>query len=273
MDRAHDRDGELVSGRTLRALLAALLCSVTLAACRHKSNLPTAGSVDADKYLYDHGTAAIYKRHWLDGREYFKKLVDTYPQSQYRQDAKLGIGDSYLGEDSIESNILAVNEFREFLAFFPGNQRTDYAQYKVAVGYANQMLGPDRDPTPAQDAVNACETFFRNYPTSRYRPDVEKVRRRAKDQLSGHDFKVGLFYYRVKWYPGAIERFKGLLADDPEYTGRDAVYFYLGEMYNNARQQSEALPYYERLVKEFEKSDYLERSKKRIVEVKAALPK
>ena len=31
-------------------------------------------------------------------REYFRQLVDSYPQSQYRADAKLGLGDTYLGE-------------------------------------------------------------------------------------------------------------------------------------------------------------------------------
>jgi outer membrane assembly lipoprotein YfiO len=168
-----------------RLLLVALCCGVLLTACHRKSNLPAPGSVDADKYLFDHGSASLQRKRWVEGREYFKKLVDTYPQSPYRQDAKLGIGDSYLGENTIESNILAVNEFREFLSFFPGNPRTDYAQYKIAVAYSNQMLGPERDPTPAQDALNSCDVFARNYPSSQYRSQVDQVKRRAKDQLSG----------------------------------------------------------------------------------------
>jgi outer membrane protein assembly factor BamD len=254
-----------------RLLLVAICCGVFLTACHRKSNLPAPGSVDADKYLFDHGSASLQKKHWVEGREYFKKLVDTYPQSPYRQDAKLGIGDSYLGENTIESNILAVNEFREFLSFFPGNPRTDYAQYKIAVAYSNQMLGPERDPTPAQDALNSCDIFARNYPSSQYRSQVDQVKRRAKDQLSGHNFRVGLYYYRIKWYPGAIERFKGLLAADPEFSGRDAVYFYLGEMYRLQRQPNEALPYYDRLVREFEKSEFLDRAKKRMDELKATM--
>ena len=248
--------------------VVALLCLVGAAACGpKKAALPSAGSSDADKFLFDHGTDALAKRHWLVAREYFKKLVDTYPQRPYRQEAKLGIGDSFLGENSIESNILAVNEFREFLSFFPGNERTDYAQYKIAVGYANQMLGAERDPTPAQDALTSCETFLKNYPTSKLRPDVESVRRKARDQLSGKDYKVGLQYYRLRWFPGAVARFQGLLTADAEYSQRDAVYFYLGEIYHRSRQDAVALPYYDRVVKEFEKSDYLERAKKRMEEI------
>ena len=254
-----------------RRLAVVLLCLVAAAACgRGKAQLPAPGSVDADKYLFDHGTDALRRRHWLVAREYFKKLVDSYPQSPYRQESKLGIGDSYLGEDSLESNILAVNEFREFLSFFPGNERTDYAQYKIAVGYANQMLGPERDSTPAQDALAACDTFLRNYPLSQLRPEVEKVRRKARDTVSSHDYKVGVFYYHLRWYPGAVDRFKKLLDSDPEYSGRDAIYYFLGEIYHNSRQDAEALSYYDRVVKEFEKSDYLVKAKKRLVELKPA---
>lgn len=254
-----------------RKVLIVLLGLMAATACgRRNPNLPAPGSVEADKYLFDHGTDSLTRKRWVEAREYFRKLVDTYPQSPFRQDAKLGIGDSYLGEHSVESNILAVNEFREFLSFFPGNARTDYAQYKVAVGYAQQMMGADRDPTPAQESLTACELFLRNYPNSDYKPEVLKVRRLALDEISGHDYKVGLYYYRIKWYPGAIDRFKTMLAKDPEFSQRDAVYFYLGEMYHSIKQDAEALPYFDRIVKEFEKSEFLERARKRIDELSQA---
>ena len=110
--------------------------------------LPAVGSADADKFLFERGTSALEKKNWLDAREYFKKLVDTYPQSTYRQDAKLGIGDSYLGEKRDRVAILAVNEFREFLQYFPLNPKADYAQYRICAAEAKQMLiaaaRPDR---------------------------------------------------------------------------------------------------------------------------------
>ena len=56
------------------------------------------------------------------------------PQSPYRPDAKLGIGDTYLGEGTREALVLAINEFREFLSFYPTNPRADYAQYKLGDG-------------------------------------------------------------------------------------------------------------------------------------------
>jgi tetratricopeptide (TPR) repeat protein len=81
---------------------------------------------------------------------------------------------------------------------------------------------------------------------------------------------VGLFYYRSRWYPGAIDRFKGVLKQDPEFTRRDAVYYYLGESLVLVKQEAEALPYFERLLAEFQNSQYLEETRKRVADLKAA---
>ena len=95
--------------------------------------------------------------------------------------------------------------------------------------------------------------------------------REARDRLSEADYLVGYFYFRQRWYPGAIDRFKSVLKQDAEYTGRDAVYFHLAESFIKIKRQAEALPYYERLVEEFEQSIYLVEARKRITELKAEL--
>jgi TolA-binding protein len=46
------------------------------------------------------------------------------------------------------------------------------------------------------------------------------------------------------------------------------VYFHLAESLYRENKKPEALPYFERLIKEFEKSEYLEATQKRIAELK-----
>ena len=68
---------------------------------------------------------------------------------------------------------------------------------------------------------------------------------------------------------GAIDRFKALLKEDPEYTGRDAVYFHLAEsLAKDASGKPRRFPISRRLVEEFEQSEYLARRSKRIAELK-----
>ena len=232
--------------------------------------VPT-GTLEPDKFLFDKGNTALTGKKWLTAREYFKQVVETYTGSVYRPDAKLGVGDTYLGEGSSETLVLAINEFREFLQFYPTNKRADYAQYKLGFAHFKQMRAPQRDQTETRDTIKELEAFVARYPDSSLMPEVKSKLREARDRLSEADYLVGFFYFRQRWYPGAIDRFKTVLTDDPEYTGRDAVYFHLAESYVKIKQQAQALPYYERLVQEFEQSEHLVDARKRIVEIKASL--
>ena len=109
---------------------------------------PPVGTLEPDKFLFERGTEELNKKHWLTAREYFRQLIDSYPQSPYRADAKLGLGDTYLGEGSAESNVLAVNEFREFLSFYP----THRARRLRAVQARDVPLLPDARAGSRSDA-------------------------------------------------------------------------------------------------------------------------
>jgi len=249
--------------------VSAIVLAVLVASCSTGVRKVPTGIAQPDKFLFDQGTAALNDKKWLNAREYFRELVDSYPQSQYRADAKLGIGDSYLGDGTTESKILAINEFREFLTFFPTHQRADYAQYKLAMAHFYQMLNAQRDQTETREAIKEFEAFIERYPNSPLMGEVRTRLREAKDRLDTADYEVAVFYYRNRWYPGAVERLKALLARDPEYTNRDGAYYYLGEALIRMQRPAEALPYFERLVKEFERSEYLGDAQKRIAELKS----
>ncbi len=251
-----------------RWILVALVGMATACAGRRES-IP-AGVPDPDRVLFERATAALKEERWFTARNFFRQIVDNYPQSQYRAEAKLGIGDSYLGENTAESLVLAANEYREFLTFYPTHPRADYAQYQLAMSYFRQMLSPDRDQTNTREAIRELETFVERYPNSPLMGEARARLREARDRLSESEFRVGLFYYRTGWYPGAIERFKGVLHTDPDFTRRDRVYYYLAESLLKMNQKAEALPYYERLVKEFEHSEFAKDALKRIAELKAS---
>ena len=257
-----------VKRHTLRLAVAVCLAAA-VAACGKKPPLPLPGAMDADKFLFERGQEELKARHWISAREYFRRLFDTYPRSPYRTQAKLGIGDAYLGEGRIDSLILSANEFREFLQFFPVDVRADYAQYKLGMALMKQMLGPERDQTATKEALTEFTKFQQVYPKSTYRPEVDKLYRETRDRLSDSEYLVGQFYYRIKLYGGAISRLQNLLTEDPAYTRKDQAYFLLGEIHFKASLVDQALPYYERLLAEFPSSKKAEDTKKRLAEIKA----
>jgi outer membrane protein assembly factor BamD len=258
--------------RHLRHLLSLCLLTGALAAGACASgprNTVPAGTTEPDKFLFDKGTEALDKKKWLTAREFFKQVTETYTASAYRPDAKLGIGDTYLGEGSSEALVLAINEFSEFLSFYPTNRRADYAQFKLAMAHFRQMRLPQRDQTETRAALKEFDTFLARYPNSSLITEAKARWRETRDRLSEADYQVGYFYYRQKWYPGAIDRFRQVLKDDPGFTNRDSVYFYLADALVKVKREAEALPLLEKLVQEFEKSEHLTLAQKMIADLKA----
>ena len=257
-------------GGSWRTFVVLLTAVVALAGCgaKNKKALPTDSS-QPDQFLFQRATDAVMRERWTDAREYFKQIVDNYPGSPLRADAKLGVADTYLGEGGTANLILGANEYREFLTFYPTHPKADYAQFKLAMTHHKQMRAAARDQTETRDALREFETFFDRFPNSPLMPEVRMRWREARDRLSEASYLVGLHYYRSKWYGGAVSRFQEVLKDDPGYTHRDDVYFYLGESFLKGRRKDEAVVYYDRLVKEFEVSEHLVEAKKRLAELQA----
>ena len=267
----NDRMTDTVTRARCWAVAIALMLVASAACGGKKSGIP-ANTSNPDRFLFDRGNAALKDNKWINAREYFRQVVDNYPQSPVRPDAKLGVGDSFLGEKSPESLVLAANEYREFLTFYPRHERADYAQYKLAMSHFLQMRAPERDQSETVNALKEFQGFFDRYPNSSLTPEVRMKWREARDRLSQAEFRVGFHYYRVKWCPGAISRFRGLMKDDPEFSGRDGVYFYLAECLtrtDNKTGRAEAIPLFERLLAEFEQSEHAEDAKRRLDELKA----
>lgn len=250
--------------------LLVLCLAILVAGC---SNNPpvTAGPGEADQILLDRGNAALKERRWTTARQYFAELLESYPQSPLRAEAKLGVGDSYLGENNSAAYVYAQNEYREFLAFYPTNPRADYAQMQLGMVHFNQMLHPQRDQTETKEAIREFQTFVDRYPNSPLLPQVKQRLREAKDRLSESDMLVGNFYLSIRNYAGAEQRYRHVLESDPEYTRRDSLYFHLAETLEKTDRRTEALPYYERLIEEFEQSEHLEEAKRRIEALKHQL--
>lgn len=220
-----------------------------------------------DQYLMERGTESLERRRWSDAREYFRQIVDNYPQSTFRPEAKLGLADAFMGEGGTEGLLRAAVEYREFLTFFPTHPRADYAQYQLAMTYHRQMRAAGRDQTETKEALQQFQAFFDRFPNSPLMPEVRDRWREARDRLSEYSYGVGMHYFRQRVYRGAIDRFREVLRDDPEFSQRDAVYYHLAESLARIGNPAEAVPYFERVVSEFEQSEYLADARRRLAEL------
>jgi outer membrane protein assembly factor BamD (BamD/ComL family) len=115
--------------------------------------------------------------------------------------------------------------------------------------------------------------FVQRYPNSPLINQVRQRLRESKDRLSDSDLSAGNTYLAMRHYSGAELRYRYILTNDPEYTRKDELYFRLAEAIEKSspERKAEALPYYERLLAEFEKSERLEEARRRVERLKGEL--
>ena len=263
-------------GCGLPAVCLLLSGAVAMSACGNRqADLPPLTEADADGILFERGSQALDEGSWSTAREYFVQIRDNYPQSPLRARSRLGIVESYEGEGTDIAYLSALNELREFLRLYPPtHELAPEAQFKVGMVYFNQMRRPERDQSETRSAITELETFvelYAEFADPQLLVDARERLREARDRLSDSNYLVGRFYYRLRYYPGAIDRFREILDEDPGYTRRDAVYFHLADALATVGRGPEALPLFERLVTEFPATEFLVDANLRIEELKVSM--
>jgi outer membrane protein assembly factor BamD len=211
----------------------------------------------SDKIVWDAGQKAVEVKDWESARQYFRRIIDGFPQSEYQPAARLALGDTYFKEGGAGNYVLAVAAYREFLTLYPSHPRASEAQFQAAEAYFRQKNSPGRDQTPTLQALEEYQRLLDVYPES---PQVEVARERIRECRQGlarHEFQVGYFYQRTrKAWRAAGGRYESILREYPDYERLDEVLFRLSECLTAMARGGEALPHLDRLLKEFPQSRF-----------------
>lgn len=257
--------------RPARLALAAL--SLLAAGCGSKSVDLGALSSPNDAIVWEAGQKAVSKKDWASARQYFKRIVDAFPQSPHQADARIAVADSYFEEGGTANHVLAASSYQEFLTLYPQHPRSDYAQFRAAESYFEQRNSADRDQTQTQQALDEYQKLLDIYPDSKY---VEQTRARiqqCRQTLARGHYLVGWFYQRGRQaWRSAIGRYETILKDYPDYQKLDEVLYRYAECLAAAGRYAEALPQIARLEKEYPQSPFVSEANKLRASFPAAAP-
>jgi outer membrane protein assembly factor BamD len=160
--------------------------------------------------LIDDGILQFNKGNYKRAIESFEQLKDWYPFSKFAILAELKIADAHF---ELEQYPDAVFAYEEFEKLHPRNEAVPYVIYQVGMSHYLQVDTVDRDQTSAHKAVVAFRRLMRQYPTDSYAHLAQGYVDNCIRSLAGHEFYVGIYYYRIKKYRAALERFKKLIVN------------------------------------------------------------
>jgi len=158
-------------------------------------------------------------------------------------------------------------EYKDFLAAFAGDERSDFAQFRLAesyrldgdyplaaveyrilindYGYSEyvddafyleglcafmQRQRPERDQSKTYEALGRINRFLQVFKDSPLRPEAEKTRDRIHDILGEKDFKNGMLYFSRKHNNAALLYLDKVISDYPSTIWAARSRYYSGRI-------------------------------------------
>src|SRR5580658_3133759 len=200
--------------------------------------LDTTQSAEPDKVLYTRAMADIKRGRYTEGRLTLQTLINTYPDSEYLAKAKLGVADSYYKEGGTSNLTQAIDEYKNFIIFFPFLDEAANAQIQIGMGHYHMMEKSDRDTTQAIEAEQEFQTFLLKYPQSPLVPKAEQYLRDSQEVLADGEYRIARYYYVKADYAASAARLVEITERYPLYSQSDESLWMLGGVYSRAKQVS-----------------------------------
>ncbi len=231
-----------------------------------------------DRELFIAATREVRKNNYEVGRLLFQTIVTTYPDSPYLPMAKLAIADSFYLEGTSSSLIQAAAAYQEWLTFFPTHPLACRVLLKIAESEMRRIGLPDRDITRAKRAEQRLKAFYQQCANSPLRPEVDKRLEEVQNNLGLHSLDIANYYYNLSvkqgkgGLKGAQSRYREILEKYPKFAYMDEVLYKLAVTYQIEEETDEAVKYFQRLVREYPNSEYVEKAKEQLQLMGASVP-
>lgn len=245
--------------------------------------LDDAPSAEPDKILYDRSMLDVKKGHYTEARLSLQALINTYPDSEFLAKAKLMVADSFYKEGGTSNLTQSIDEYKNFIVFFPFLDEAAYAQMQVGMAHYRMMEKADRDNTHAQAAEDAFQTFLLKYPASPLVPQAEQHLRDVQEVLADGEYKIARFYFVKQDFPASAARLVEMVDRYPLYSASDEALWMLGDVYERAKQLSKnedtknhfadlAAKCYGRIVEDYPLSAHVGEAKSRLTAMGMPVP-
>lgn len=198
----------------------------------------------------------------------------------YQPDEKLAIAAGLFDRGKYMD---AVVEYKDFLAVFAGDERADYAQFRIAecyrldgdyalaaveyrilindYGYSEyiddafyleglcafeQTGRPEREQSKSYEALSRINRFLQLFPDSPRRDDAMATRAKIYDLLGEKEFDNARLYYSRKHYNAAMVYFDKVIRNYEGTVWQGRSHYYRGRILEERGKAEEALEAYRR---------------------------
>ena len=189
----------------------------------------------------------------------FNEAELLFPQSSWAPKAALMAAYVYYADDYYFD---AQFELDRFIKTYPKNPNLDYAHFLLAMCYYEQIVDEKKDLGPLLQAQEKFNFVIKNYPDSDYALDAEYKLDLIQDYLASKEMYIALHYFKKKKWIASINRYKTVVKQYEKTIYVEEALHRLVELYYTIGLESESQKYASLLGYNYQSSKWYEKSYK-----------
>jgi outer membrane protein assembly factor BamD len=175
----------------------------------------------------------------------FKRVLFEHPGSHLVDDAQYYLAESYMIMEDYSQGVI---EYEYLIRNFPESSYVDKAHYQLGVAHYQQSSPFYLDQTNTEKSIEVFQNFLKQFPESKFVPEVENFLFLAKEKLAKKTLENGRLYKKRKEYSSAKIYLQSLLHDYPNSKYRREATYFLGECFESMGDKEEALRIFRELL-------------------------
>lgn len=242
-----------------RALCLALCVGLAACATEKPPESPLHYTENAKK-AYEEALNAYFDRDWEYANQLFQDVKRKWGYSRYARLAELRLADAAYHQEKYAE---AVGMYKAFVSDYPNDPEVEYARFRIAKGEFSQSGGnalqpplEERDLSNIRDAHVALRAIVADYPSSKYRHEVDYMLEVVTGLLVRHELYVARFYLRRDNFDAAVARCEYALKNFEDSGLEPEALTLLGETYLKMKDLEKARVVLEAVLRKYPDSAF-----------------
>jgi outer membrane protein assembly factor BamD len=200
---------------------------------------------NSPEYTLEKADSYFDRGKYFQAHHLYKAFLERYPGHDRSDWAQFRLAESLYNDDDWA---MAAVEYRILVTNYGYSDYADDGYFKEAMCFAAQASDPPQDQSKRYEALDKLERFVQVFRSSPLVPEAEKEIKRNKDILAQKALANALFYLRYKRPKSAEVYLDKIIGSYPDNDSWAIALFHKGKLLMNRGHEDEALEYFARVM-------------------------
>ncbi|MDZ7338578.1 MAG: outer membrane protein assembly factor BamD [candidate division KSB1 bacterium] len=208
------------------------------------------------------------KEDYLDAKQQLLVLTLSFQGSAVADEAQFYLAECHY---RLKEYVLAISEYERLLKSYPNSPYVDDAEYKIGMSYFKLSPSSGLDQENAHKAIEHFQRFLEDYPDSPLKKEVEANLQACRNKLAKKDYDNGVLYRKMGYFDSALIYFDSVLANYYDTPYGDKALFWKGECLLKLNRRKEAQEAFASYAQRYPRGSQIDRVRRRLKELSAQL--